>query len=75
VNLFAGRSKYHVEIEQSGQDYFAHKTGFTPKSLIGFVTPIGFPYYVIQQQNLEIGAIFFKQPPNEEQQRMIGARA
>jgi SAM-dependent methyltransferase len=63
---------YHVEIEQSGHDYYAHKTGFTPKSLIDFVVPVGFPVYAIQSQGLEILAVFFKQHPSEEQQRQFG---
>lgn len=62
---------YHVEIERSGRDYYAHKTGFTRKSLIHFVTPVGFPLHVIWQVNLEINAVFFKQAPSEEQKRAL----
>ena len=51
---------YHPQIEQSGRDYFAHKTGFTIKSLLNFVTPIGFPVHATRQENLEIIAVFFK---------------
>lgn len=65
---------YHVEIEQSGRDYYAHKTGFTPKSLVNFVVPIDFPIYAVRQRNLEIAAIFFKQPPTEEQQKLLGLK-
>jgi SAM-dependent methyltransferase len=65
---------YHVEIEQSGRDYYAHKTGFTPKSLVNFIIPLGFPFYAIRQENLEITAIFFKQHPSEDQQRLLGFR-
>ena len=66
---------YHVEIERSGRDYYAHKTGFTLKSLVSFVTPIGFPIYASRQENLEITAVFFKQPPTEEQQRLLNLRS
>ncbi len=62
---------YHPQIEQSGNDFFAHKTGFTCKSLVNFVTPVGFPIHAIRQQHLEIIAMFFKQPPAEEQQRLL----
>jgi ubiquinone/menaquinone biosynthesis C-methylase UbiE len=33
---------YSVEIERSGQDFFAHKTGFSPKSLATVVEQAGF---------------------------------
>jgi SAM-dependent methyltransferase len=51
---------YHVEIETSGRDYYAHKTGFTVNSLVNFVMPIGFPVHATRQENLEITAVFFK---------------
>lgn len=65
---------YHVEIERSGRDYYAHKTGFTPKSLVNFVAPLGFPFQVVRRQNLAIAALFFKQHPTEEQQRLFGIK-
>jgi hypothetical protein len=65
---------HHVEIERSGRDYYAHKTGFTPKSLIRFVTPIGFPLHVICPQNFEIACVFFKCAPTEEQQKLLDIR-
>jgi hypothetical protein len=63
---------YHVEIERSGYDYYAHKTGFTPKSLVNFVVPVGYPVYAMTSQNFEIIAVFFKQQPTEEQRRQFG---
>ena len=33
---------YHKEIEETGQDFFAHKTGFTPKALMKFMVAQGF---------------------------------
>ncbi len=65
---------YHVEIERSGQDYYAHKTGFTLKSLVNFVTPVGFPVFATRQENLEIIAVFFKQPPADELQRLLNLK-
>ena len=38
---------YHVEIEQSGQDFYAHRTGFTRKALQRFLQPIGFRKVVV----------------------------
>ena len=65
---------YHVEIERSGHDYYVHKTGFTLKSLVNFVTPIGFPVFATRQENLEIIAVFFKQPPSDELQRLLNLK-
>ena len=64
----------HAEIERSGRDYYAHKTGFTLKSLVEFVSPIGFPIHASRQANLEIAVIFFKQSPTEEQTRLLGLK-
>ncbi len=33
---------YGVEIERSGQDFYAHKTGFTEKSLFRMLEQAGF---------------------------------
>lgn len=65
---------YHVEIERSGQDYYSHKTGFTPKSLVNFVSPLGFVAHAMRSNNLEIDAVFFKQIPNQEQRELLGLR-
>ena len=51
---------YSVKIEQSGQDYFAHKTGFTQKSLVKALRRSGFSKIYSGVGNLEINALASK---------------
>jgi SAM-dependent methyltransferase len=55
---------YSVEIERSGQDFFAHKTGFTQKSLRQALSKAGFSTVDVGTGNLEINAIAFKGTPD-----------
>ena len=57
---------YGVEIERSGNDFFAHKTGFTLKSLDAMLRSCGFPFIYIGTGSLEVMALAFKEPPDEE---------
>ena len=57
---------YGDEIERTGQDFFAHKTGFTEKSLTTTLTKAGFPYIFSHASNLEITAIGFIDPPDDK---------
>jgi SAM-dependent methyltransferase len=54
-----------LEIERSQCDFFAHKTGFTEKSLISALNTAGFPHIFTLTGNLEISALAFKNKPNE----------
>lgn len=45
------------EIKESGSDWFAHKTGYTPKLLRQFLTDVGFKNIFIKQEHLEIVCI------------------
>lgn len=56
---------YGKEIEGSGQDYYAHKTGFTQKSLKSTLHNAGFPVVFARAENLEISAIAFKSKPSD----------
>lgn len=56
---------YGAEIERSGNDFYAHKTGFTEKSLVALLRHCGFSYVFSKAGNLEIGAIAFKDRPTE----------
>ena len=56
---------YSAEIEQSGQDFFAHKTGFTPKSLLEALQRARFQKIYTAAGNLEIAALAFKNTPSE----------
>lgn len=59
---------YEKQIEETGQDYYAHKTGFSPKSLKEFMQEAGFPIVGIGINNaaFEITAFGFKQEPSDE---------
>ena len=54
---------YSVEIERSARDYYAHKTGFTPKSLMTALLKAGFAKVYMGAGNLEINALAFKAEP------------
>jgi SAM-dependent methyltransferase len=54
---------YSVEIESSGQDFYAHKTGFTKKSLLTALETAGFRKHFAGTDNFEIAVISFKGEP------------
>jgi len=56
---------YGVEIERSGKNYYAHKTGFTQNSLLVMLQEQGFSRVFTSSSNLEIVALAFKHEPNE----------
>ena len=56
---------YGVEIERSGQDFYAHKTGFTQKSLLQALQRAGFSKVYSFTGSLEINALAFKSEPND----------
>ena len=56
---------YGVEIEKSGNDFFSHKTGFSPKSLTKLLNECGFPIIYVNLGNIEIEAFAFKEKPTD----------
>lgn len=60
------------EIERSGNDYFAHKTGFTEKSLLSFLTLAGFKHVFIGTGNLEVAAWAFVNKPSDYAAKLLG---
>lgn len=58
---------YSSQIEQSGVEFFAHKTGFTEKSLIAALNRAGFVkiYTGVDKGSLEIHAWAFKSQPTD----------
>lgn len=54
---------YGVEIERSGQEFFAHKTGFSQQSLLNALKQAGFSAIYIGTGNLELNALAFKGKP------------
>lgn len=61
-----------VEIERSRNDFFAHKTGFTPKSLIQAVERAGFGPYYHTTGNYEAHVLAFKSAPDREMKKLFG---
>lgn len=60
------------EIESSGQDFYAHKTGFTPKSLAKILTDGGFSkIFISTSQYLAVHALAFKAEPTMEQYALL----
>lgn len=60
------------EIEESGNDFFAHKTGFTEKSLVARLHASGFGTVFSAASNLEVQAIGFKSEPPEFAIKLLG---
>lgn len=60
-----------VEIERSGKDFYAHKTGFTQKSLRSSLYTAGFPWIFTRVGNLEVVALAFKNKPDEHAVKLL----
>lgn len=61
------------EIVNSGQDFYAHKTGFTPKSLMKFLSDSGFRHiFLAEGVELAVHALAFKTEPTEWQRNLLG---
>ena len=56
---------HSAEIERSGQDFYAHKTGFTKKSLQTALQQAGFLKIFSVTGNLEIRTVAFKNEPGQ----------
>lgn len=56
---------YALEIERSGNDFFAHKTGFSQKSLIQAIAGAGFTYAYTICENFEIAVVALTQQPDD----------
>lgn len=63
---------YGVEIEESGQDFFAHKTGFTQNSLEKALRKAGFSKIYSATANLEVVALAFKGSPGQTARALFG---
>jgi len=62
------------EIESSGSDFYAHKTGFTPKSLMAILLAAGFVKVGILPVpvDFEIMAFAFKDEPSDYVMELLG---
>lgn len=66
---------YGRRIESSGCEFFAHKTGFTRKSLTAALGRGGFSHISVVAADFELGAFAFKQPPSESIMTLLGLSA
>jgi SAM-dependent methyltransferase len=66
---------YGVEIERSQSDYFAHKTGFTAKSLLRILNECGFGHLYSGTANISIRVLAFKATPNDYCQKLLNISA
>ena len=65
---------WSVELEQSGRDFYAHKTGFTPKTLFRKLRDAGFAVVVLGSvpATFELAAFAFKTSPRPDQLALLG---
>ncbi|MES2099507.1 MAG: methyltransferase domain-containing protein [Pseudomonadota bacterium] len=63
-----------AEIERSGVDFYAHKRGFTVKSLTSALERAGFAHTIVSASKggFEIRALAFKSEPTDEQRKTLG---
>jgi hypothetical protein len=62
---------YGLEIERNGNDFYAHKSGFTEKSLRNLLLENGFPYVYMSTGPFEVRAVAFKLEPTDDQKRLL----
>lgn len=65
---------WQMEIERSGHDFFAHKTGFSKQSLANVLKGNGFPFVFLSSGNLEVQAFAFMQQPEDELLHLLGLK-
>lgn len=63
---------FGVQIERSGNDFYAHKTGFSNRSLTRALQAAGFARSFSGLGNLEINALAFKGEPAAEIRALFG---
>ena len=63
---------WNVEIERTGNDFFAHKTGFTKKSLFSALQKAGFLKIYVGSGELEVIALAFKGMPDKTTLTLFG---
>lgn len=59
------------QIEYSGCDFYAHKTGFSVKSLLAVLKKCGFSHTFYAVGNLEINSFAFKQAPIKSTAKLL----
>lgn len=65
---------YGPQIEQSGEDFFAHKHGFSPNSLDNYLKKTGFKFVFSKTGNLEIQVLAFLSKPSQKWLDLLNLR-
>ncbi|MGZ5596937.1 MAG: class I SAM-dependent methyltransferase [Usitatibacter sp.] len=60
------------QIAASGNDFYAHKNGFTRESLAAALRRAGFAWVLVGAGPYEVRALAFKQAPTPEQKALLG---
>jgi len=63
---------WSAQIARSGQEFFAHKTGFTERSLVACIERAGFAKTYSTTGNLEIDVLAFRRIPDEHTKVLFG---
>ena len=66
---------FGAEIEVSGNDFYAHKTGFTQESLSLVLSNSGFPHAFVSQAPFEVVAFAFVTEPSAADARALNLSA
>ena len=66
---------WRKKIEETNQDYFAHKTGFTSTSLVRHLKARGFDTVYCRTERLEVDTVAFKGPPEAKYLSLLGLAA
>jgi hypothetical protein len=62
---------FSSRIEQNGNDFFAHKCGFSKNSLTNLLASSGFKHFFVCEHDLELEAYAFTQQPTAFHQRLL----
>ena len=63
---------WSAQIQRSGQSFFAHKTGFTERSLVASVQRSGFSKTYSMAGNLEVNVLAFRRMPDGATRALFG---
>ena|SRR2546430_510499 len=63
---------WSAQMQRSGQEFFAHKTGFTEKSLLAAIQGCGFRKTYSLLGNFEVNVLAFKRMPDAASRALFG---
>ncbi len=72
IHVFDVLYGWQKKIEMSGTDFFAHKIGFSERSLVRTLRASGFKWVYHRSKSLEAEAFAFENQPTEEIRLLLG---